>query len=75
MLSAIGVGVAVLLGKCMQGPCSVVPDIRSINSTETFVTVSYCSQISMHLSTSCSEAHVNHCAGVAPARPQCPTFF
>ena len=28
--SAIGVGVAVLLGKCMQGPCSAVPDIRSI---------------------------------------------
>ena len=28
--SAIGVGVAVLVGKCMQGPCSAVPDIRSI---------------------------------------------
>ena len=28
--STIGVGVAVLLGKCMQGPCSAVPDIRSI---------------------------------------------
>ena len=28
--SAIGVGVAVLVGKCMQGPCSTVPDIRSI---------------------------------------------
>ena len=26
--SAIGVGVAVLVGKCMQGPCSAVPDIR-----------------------------------------------
>ena len=24
--SAIGVGVAVLVGKCMQGPCSAVPD-------------------------------------------------
>ena len=29
--SAIGVGVAVLVGKCMQGPCSAVPDIRSIS--------------------------------------------
>ena len=28
--SAIGVGVAVLVGKCMQGPWSAVPDIRSI---------------------------------------------
>ena len=28
--SAIGVGVAVYVGKCMQGPCSAVPDIRSI---------------------------------------------
>ena len=28
--SAIGVGVAVLVGKCMQGTCSAVPDIRSI---------------------------------------------
>ena len=28
--SAIGVGVAVLVGKCMQGPRSAVPDIRSI---------------------------------------------
>ena len=29
--SAIGtVGVAVLVGKCMQVPCSAVPDIRSI---------------------------------------------
>ena len=28
--SAIGVGVAVLSGKCMQGSCSAVPDIRSI---------------------------------------------
>ena len=28
--SAMGVGVAVLVGKCMQGPCSAVPDIRSI---------------------------------------------
>ena len=28
--SAISVGVAVLVGKCMQGPCSAVPDIRSI---------------------------------------------
>ena len=28
--SAIGVGVAVLVGKCLQGPCSAVPDIRSI---------------------------------------------
>ena len=28
--STIGVGVAVLVGKCMQGPCSAVPDIRSI---------------------------------------------
>ena len=26
--SAIGVGVAVLVGKYMQGPCSAVPDIR-----------------------------------------------
>ena len=28
--SAVDVGVAVLVGKCMQGPCSAVPDIRSI---------------------------------------------
>ena len=28
--STIGVGVAVLVGKCMQGPCSAVSDIRSI---------------------------------------------
>ena len=28
--STIGVGVAVLVGKCIQGPCSAVPDIRSI---------------------------------------------
>ena len=28
--SAIGVGVAVLVGKFMQGPWSAVPDIRSI---------------------------------------------
>ena len=27
--STIGVGVAVLVGKCMQGPCSAVPDIRN----------------------------------------------
>ena len=26
--SAVGVGVAVLVGKCIQGPCSAVPDIR-----------------------------------------------
>ena len=48
------------------------------DSTETFLTVSYCSQISMHVSTSyslCSAEHVNHCAGVAPARPQCSAFF
>ena len=31
--SAIGVGVAVLVGKCMQGPCSAVPDIQSIRET------------------------------------------
>ena len=76
--SAIGVGVAVLVGKCMQGPCSAVPDIRVSDSTETFLTFSYCSQISVHLSTSyslCSAVHVNHCAGVAPARPQCSAFF
>ena len=29
--SAIGVGVAVLVGKCLQGPCSAVSDIRSIS--------------------------------------------
>ena len=29
-LSAIGVGIAVLVGKCIQGPCSAVPDIQSI---------------------------------------------
>ena len=46
--SDVGVGVAVLVGKCMQGPCSAVPDIRSIKE-HTFLTVSYCSQISMHL--------------------------
>ena len=28
--SAIGVGVTVLVSKCMQGPCSTVPDIQSI---------------------------------------------
>ena len=85
--SAIGVGVAVLVGKCMQGPCSAVPDIRVSDSTETFLTVSYCSQISMYLSISmdstiygisyslCSAVHVSHCTGVVPARPQCSAFF
>ena len=30
------VGVAVLVGKCMQGPCSVVPDIRSMREYGNF---------------------------------------
>ena len=34
--SAIGVGVAVLVGICMQGPCSAVPDIRSIRKYGNF---------------------------------------
>ena len=47
--SAISVGVAVLVGK-----------FRVSDSTETFLTVGYCSQISMHLSTRyslCSAVH------------------
>ena len=69
--SAIGVDVAVLV---------VCKDLifGVSDSTENFITVSYCSQISMHVSTSyslCSAEHVNHCAGVAPARPQCSAFF
>ena len=73
--SAIGVDVAVLV---------VCKDLAArylifgvSESTETFLTVSYCSQI-MHVSTSyslCSAEHVNHCAGVAPARPQRSAFF
>ena len=59
--SAIGVDVAVLV---------VCKDLAArylifgvSDSTETFLTVSYCSQISMHVSTSysqCSAEHVNH---------------
>ena len=74
--SAIGVDVAVLV---------VCKDLAArylifgvSDSTETFLTVSYCSQMSMHVSTSyslCSAEHVNHCAGVAPDRPQCSAFF
>ena len=63
--SAIGVGVDVLVGKCMQGPAARCLIFSVSDSTETFLTVSYCSQISMHLSTShslCSALHVNHCA-------------
>ena len=30
------VGVAVLVGKCMQGPCSAVPDIQSIREYGNF---------------------------------------
>ena len=32
----VNVGVAVLVGKCMQGPCSVVPDIRSMREYGNF---------------------------------------
>ena len=57
--SAIGVGVAVLVNLCKD------PGARCLifgvsDSTETFLTVGYCSQISMHLSTSyslCSAVH------------------
>ena len=50
-----------------------MPDIRvsDSESTETFLTVSYCSQISMYLSISyslCSAVHVNHCAGESLCR-------
>ena len=58
--SAIGVGVDVLVGKFMQGPWSAVPVFGVSDGTETFLTVGYCSQISMHLSTSyslCSAVH------------------
>ena len=74
--SAIGVDVAVLV---------VCKDLAArylifgvSDSTEIFLMVSYSSQISMHVSTSSSlysAEHVNHCAGVAPARPQCSAFF
>ena len=37
--STVGVGVAVLVGKCIQGPCSAVPDIQSIRE---HVTATYC---------------------------------
>ena len=74
--SAIGVDVAVLVVCKDRAARYLIFGVS--DSTETFLTVSYCSQISMHVSTSyslCSAEHVNHCAGVAPARPQCSAFF
>ena len=74
--SAIGVDVAVLVVCKDLAARYLIYGVS--DSTETFLTVSYCSQISMHVSTSyslCSAEHVNHCAGVAPARPQCSAFF
>ena len=59
----IVVGVAVFVGNVYKDPAARCLIFGVSDSTETFLTVSYCSQISMHLSTSyslCSAVHMNH---------------
>ena len=74
--SAIGVGVAVLLGKDPAAQCLI---FGVSDSMETFLTAAIVHKLactSVYTSYSlCSAVHVNHCAGVAPARPQCSAFF
>ena len=53
-LDSSPVGVTVLVGKCIQGPCSAVPDIQSIRELS--------EQLPIVHKLACTSVQVIHCA-------------